>query len=141
MSEFTPSIGKNIIETLTMGMYDDPRIIFREYVQNSADQIDLAVKTKLFEKIIDGNINIQIDNKKGQIIIEDNATGIEFKNAQSLLGNIAQSSKDRYSTKGFRGIGRLGGLGYCDKLTFETSFKGEKIKSVMVWDAKQLREI
>ena len=35
-------IGKNVIETLTSGMYD-ARFVYREYVQNSADQIDKAV--------------------------------------------------------------------------------------------------
>ncbi len=74
-------------------------------------------------------------------MIEDNATGISTKKAQSLLTNIAQSTKDRYSDKGFRGIGRLGGLAYCDKLIFETAFKNEPNKSKMVWDAKQLRRI
>ncbi|HYV90897.1 MAG TPA: ATP-binding protein [Chitinophagales bacterium] len=140
-AEFIPSIGKNVIETLTMGMYDDPRFIFREYVQNSADQIDAATKSGIFAKKEDGDIHILIDKKKKQIIIEDNATGIESAKVQAFLGNIAQSPKNRYLDKGFRGIGRLGGLGYCDKLTFETSYKGEKIKSTMVWDAKQLREI
>ena len=57
------------------------------------------------------------------------------------MGNIAQSTKNKYEDKGFRGIGRLGGLGYCEKLTFETSFFGENVKSTMVWDAKRLKEI
>jgi molecular chaperone HtpG len=139
--KFKPSVGKNVIETLTMGMYDDPRFIFREYVQNSADQIDAAVNSKLFNKLTEGEIHIVINKSKRQIIIEDNATGIETKKAQSLLGDIAQSTKDRYSNKGFRGIGRLGGLGYCNRLTFQTSYKGEKLKSLLVWDAKQLRQI
>ena len=58
-----------------------------------------------------------------------------------LLKNIAQSTKERGVDKGFRGIGRLGGLGYCETLIFETSFKGEAIKSMMSWDAKKLKGI
>jgi HSP90 family molecular chaperone len=43
----TVIIGVNILETLTTGMYYDSRIIFREYIQNSCDQIDVAVRSSL----------------------------------------------------------------------------------------------
>ena len=38
-----PRIGKDVIESLTLGMYEDCRFIYREYIQNSADQVDKAV--------------------------------------------------------------------------------------------------
>ena len=38
-----PVIGKDVIESLTIGMYEDSRFIFREYIQNAADQIDKAI--------------------------------------------------------------------------------------------------
>lgn len=138
---FSPTIGKNVIETLTMGMYEDPRFIFREYIQNSADAIDSAVKLKIFKSPDEGNIFVTIDPKRRKIVIEDNATGIESKKAQYQLTDVANSTKDKNIYKGFRGIGRLGGLGYCNKLTFETSFAGEKVKSKVVFDAKRLRQI
>ncbi|MDR1553962.1 MAG: ATP-binding protein [Prevotellaceae bacterium] len=87
------------------------------------------------------SIYIQIDKEKRKIVIEDNATGIKQAEVLPLLGNIAQSTKNKYEDKGFRGIGRLGGLGYCEKLTFETSFFGEEKKSRMTWDAKRLKEL
>ena len=37
------TIGKNILDNLTTGMYSDSRVIYREYIQNACDQIDLAV--------------------------------------------------------------------------------------------------
>ena len=43
-------IGKDVIESLTLGMYEDCRFIFREYIQNAADQVDKAVKMSLLEK-------------------------------------------------------------------------------------------
>lgn len=134
-------IGKDVIESLTLGMYEDARIIYREYIQNSADQIDKAVKQGILDSIVDGNIWIDIDKTNRQIIIEDNATGIAKKNAVSILKNIAQSTKQRGIDKGFRGIGRLGGLAYCDKLIFETSYKGEDCKTIIEWDAKLLKFI
>ena len=41
-------IGVNILEILTTGMYRDSRVIFREYIQNACDQINIAVKSGLF---------------------------------------------------------------------------------------------
>lgn len=131
-------IGKDVIESLTIGMYEDSRFIYREYIQNAADQIDKAIREGLFDS---GEIHITIDSDKKEIIIEDNATGIAQNEVLSILKNIAQSTKTRGVDKGFRGIGRLGGLAYCDKLIFETSFKGEAAKSVMTWDAALLKKI
>ena len=44
MTAETYKIGKNILENLTSGMYTDSKFIYREYVQNSADAIDEAIK-------------------------------------------------------------------------------------------------
>lgn len=137
---YNPVIGKDVIESLTLGMYEDSRFIYREYIQNSADQIDKAVREGLLKKD-EGEIHIDIDPDKGLIIIEDNATGIESERVAPILQNIAQSTKERGVDKGFRGIGRLGGLAYCNKLIFETSFKGEPTKSILEWDAAKLRSI
>jgi len=134
-------IGKDVIESLTSGMYEDSRFIFREYIQNSADAIDNAVKTGLFTKKSEGNIWIDINKKSKRIVIEDDATGISIGQVEDVLRNIAQSPKEKGVDKGFRGIGRLGGLGYCDELRFTTSFIGEDSKSIMIWDAKKLNKI
>ena len=37
------TVGKNILDNLTTGMYSDSKVIFREYIQNACDQIDLAI--------------------------------------------------------------------------------------------------
>ena len=36
--------GMYLLETLTSGMYNDPLTIYREYIQNAVDSIDLARK-------------------------------------------------------------------------------------------------
>lgn len=132
--------GANIIENLTTGMYQDSRIIYREYIQNSCDQIDKAIK----EDIVDKNeacIEIWIDYEKRKISIEDNATGIKKDAFKSTLGNIANSSKKLGVNKGFRGIGRLAGLAYCQKLVFTSSAKGENTISKMECDASLMRSL
>jgi Histidine kinase-, DNA gyrase B-, and HSP90-like ATPase len=134
-------IGKDVIESLTLGMYDDSRFIFREYLQNSADQIDRAIEQGLLNSRRQGNIFVTITPIEKKIIIEDNATGIQSSKVFQILGNIALSEKDRDKEKGFRGIGRLGGLAYCETLTFESSYFGENLKSILKWDALELRKI
>lgn len=129
-------IGKNAIENLTIGMYEDSKIIYREYIQNAADQIDLAINKNYFDEKLE--IDIQIDIVERKVIIMDNATGIPKERVASTLADVADSEKDRVSAKGFRGIGRLGGLAYCNKLRFVTSYQGEKEKTIMTWDAKEL---
>lgn len=135
-----PVIGKAVIESLTTGMYEDCRFIYREYIQNSADQIDKAIQLGLLTKD-EGTIHIQVFSETNSIFIEDNATGVPNGQVVQILQDIAQSTKKIGTDKGFRGIGRLGGLAYCEKLTFETSYQGENIKSILIWDAKKLREI
>jgi molecular chaperone HtpG len=141
MAKIETKIGKDVIESLTLGMYEDSRFIYREYIQNSADQIDKAVEEGLFSSLREGKIEISIKRSTRSISVFDNATGIETSKVQSLLKNIAQSTKDRNKNKGFRGIGRLGGLAYCDKLIFETSYMGENVKSILTWDSQKLKSI
>ena len=132
-------IGKYVIDSLTRSMYEDSRCIFREYIQNAADQIDLARKEHLDE----GDhyeIHVRIFREQRRIEIEDTATGVSRENRETLK-DVATSQKKRGEHKGFRGIGRLGGLGYCTSLIFETSAKGEDIKTIMKWDAAKMNQM
>lgn len=133
-------IGKNVIESLTTGMYENPLFVYREYIQNAADAVDHAVKAGVLQKG-EETISVRIDDERQEIIIEDNATGIESAESFSILRNIAKSTKQKGIDKGFRGIGRLGGLAYCQKLTFVTSYKGEEVKSIVIWDAEKLQNL
>lgn len=133
-------IGKNVLESLTRSAYDDCRCILREYVQNAADQIDIAKEQHLSEDD-DYAIHLDIRPQSKYIEIEDNATGVRAEEIYPLLRNVACSRKDRKTRKGFRGIGRLGGLGYCDTLTFVTSYKGENVRSILKWNASKMSKM
>jgi len=141
MSNEKTKIGKDVIESLTLAMYDDPKFIYREYIQNSADQIDIAVEEGLVDSIEDCKIEIKIDKIERKITIIDDATGVPREKVLPILKSIAQGVKDRTKHKGFRGIGRLGGLAYCDRLVFETSYAGEETISKLIWNAKELKQI
>lgn len=132
------TVGKNILDNLTTGMYSDSKIIFREYIQNACDQIDLAITLGILSPN-EGNVDIFIDSKKRYISIKDNATGIKAKEFTENVGDIANSNKQIGKNKGFRGIGRLCGLAYCKTLKFTTSYFGENVKSIMTCDAQKMR--
>lgn len=134
------TIGKNILDNLTTGMYSDSKVIYREYIQNACDQIDLAIKLGITNKE-EATIDIFIDSNNRYICIEDNATGVESSSFISDLGDIANSNKEIGKNKGFRGIGRLCGLAYCRTLKFTTSYKGEAKASTMICNAKKMREM
>lgn len=40
--EINVEIGKYTLESLTIGMYSDSKIIYREYIQNSVDSLEEA---------------------------------------------------------------------------------------------------
>lgn len=133
-------IGKHTLESLTSGMYSDPYVVFREYIQNAADSIDEAYRTKLLSNGND-KINISIFPLERLIIIEDNGVGIPKKLVEKTLVSIGNSKKTFDGARGFRGIGRLSALSYCSKLTFETSFVGENTATKIIIDATKLAEL
>ena len=133
-------IGKHILDTLSIGMYNNPLMLFREYIQNGVDAIDqLARSRKGYVK--NSRIEININGRAHSITIQDNATGIKAKDALRKLHDIGRSSKKAKTNRGFRGIGRLGGLGYCEELRFITKAKNESIYSVSKWNCAKLRKL
>ena len=132
--------GANILDNLTTGMYTDSRIIYREYIQNACDSIDVAEKLGILSKG-EGLIEIYTYDSELSITIRDNGTGISVKDFERTLGNIANSDKILGETKGFRGIGRLCGLAYCKTLMFSSKAKGETTVSSMICDAERMRKL
>lgn len=131
-------IGVNILETLTTGMYRDPLVIFREYIQNSCDSIDDAIESKLI-KSEEGDIDIWIE--EGTVSIEDNAVGIPSEKFKQTLYSIGESQKIAGQNKGFRGIGHWCGFAHCSTLVFTAKAAGEAIESVMKCNAAEMRSM
>lgn len=140
MLQEDPKIGKHVLDLLTTGMYKEPCLIYREYIQNSADQIDLLSPDEKND-LNRCRIVIDIDRQNARVKVKDFATGVPQKDFKARLLNIADSWKDPAKDKGFRGIGRLAGLAYCHKLIFETSAKGERVVSRMEMDGDEMRSI
>ena len=133
-------IGKNVIENLTTAMYENLLIVYREYIQNAADSIDTAIKQGIIEQS-KAVIDVDIDEIARSVTIEDNGVGIRVNDFKKIMSSIADSTKDSTENKGFRGIGRLGGISTCKELRFSCSHLGENVQSIVVWNAEMVREI
>lgn len=133
-------VGKFTLESLTTGMYSEPESCYREYIQNAVDSIDIAVNEGLLN-LEDSRIEILVDEGNKSISIKDNGIGVAKGRAESTLLNIGNSTKLHASNRGFRGIGRLGGLSYCDRLSFCTSAFGEREKTLVIFDCAKLKTL
>lgn len=134
------TIGKFALESLTMGMYSDPLVIFREYIQNAVDSLDEAVDRRMIT-LSEGRIDVIISRVERRIVIEDNGCGIPEWQAPRLLLDIGNSRKRELNARGFRGIGRLAGLGHAKSVSFQTSFSGEECATVLYFDAEKLQQM
>lgn len=130
--------GKDVIDSLTESMYKESACILREYIQNAADQIDIAIGQGI---LTPSDAGIYITLKDGNISVRDNATGIPSDEVLKRLVYVASSDKDGVKQRGMRGIGRLAGLAYCHELQFITSYSGEGVKTTLKWDADKMREL
>lgn len=133
-------IGKFTLESLTTGMYTDPEIVFREYIQNFVDSLDKAIEENIIN-LDDCRIEIIIDSDRQVITIKDNGAGIPKDKAAKILTDIGNSTKHHTKNRGFRGIGRLGGLSYCRTLSFCTSSVGDNQKTIVTFNCEKLREL
>lgn len=140
MTQESVQVGKYTLESLTTGMYSDPKIVYREYIQNSVDSLENAVAIGLIEPQ-SMRIDIIVNAEESYICIKDNGTGIPSAEASKTLMNVGSSKKRNSNNRGFRGIGRLGGMSYCDTLVFTTSAETEVVKTVITFDCKKLRHL
>lgn len=140
MVDETVQVGKYTLESLTTGMYSEPKIVYREYIQNSVDSLENAVSIGLIEQQ-SMRIDIIVNAESSHISIKDNGTGIPTADAPKTLMNVGSSKKKNANNRGFRGIGRLGGMSYCDTLVFTTSAENEKVRTVVTFDCKRLRHL
>ena len=132
-------IGKDILELLSSSMYVDPMTIYREYVQNAADATDEARAAGLLHE--PGMVTITLDVPGRNVKIIDNGTGIPHGEFASRLTAFGASRKRGKSARGFRGVGRLAGIGYCQELVFRSRVQGENKVSEIRWDCKKLKAI
>lgn len=132
-------VGKDVLELLSSAMYLDPMSIYREYIQNSADAIDEAKAAGILPKKSRGRVTLDVDASKRRVKLTDNGVGVANDIARRRLLSIGASYKRAGKFRGFRGVGRLAGLGYCRELVFRSKAAGDKAIVEFVWDCRELR--
>lgn len=135
----TPVLGKDVLELLSSSMYVNPLSVYREYVQNAADSIEEACAIGSLSRTADGRIDIQINQAERTVRIRDNGTGLEQTKFVSRLIALGASRKRGLKARGFRGVGRLAGLGYCQELIFRSRAEGENEICELRWDCRALK--
>lgn len=132
-------VGKDVLELISTAMYVDPLTIYREYVQNAADAIDAARASGVLEAAEAGQVEITVDSQARRILIRDNGAGIAAGEFAESMKAVGASRKRGTQSRGFRGVGRLAGLGYAQKLAFRSRADGDASVQEIVWDCRKLR--
>lgn len=130
----TVFVGKDVLELLSTSMYVNPLVIYREYVQNAADAIDDAVESGLLSSVDNGLIEISLDHIDRRVVIRDNGTGVPNTDFSARMLSFGASAKRGTDARGLRGVGRLAGLGYVQKLVFRSRAPDDTWVMEATWD-------
>ena len=136
-----PIIGKDVLELLSSSMYVNVLSIYREYVQNAADAIDAARQMGVLGKEATGRVHITIDQQQRAVRIRDNGSGLPRDQFVERLVAFGASKKRGSRARGFRGVGRLAGLGYCQELIFRSKAADDAQVSELRWDCRKLKTL
>ena len=127
-----PIIGGDLLRLVTTGMYDNPLVLYREYLQNAADAIASQGS---------GSVHVKIDPLQSQVTILDDGTGLSPTEAAHRLIDVGRSTKDRAADRGFRGIGRLSALAFAEQVQFTTRSRAAECPTQVTWSGRALREL
>ena len=130
-------VGAGVIDLITTGLYEDPLTLYREYIQNVGDAVEVLPDEQLRRTYI----QISIDVARRSVVIRDNGPGIPYEEALHSLVALGISSKRSGSQRGFRGVGRLVGLSFSEVVQFRTKSVNSNIVTKISWDARQLSQI
>ena len=133
-------IGKDILELLSTSMYVEPLSMYREYVQNAADSLDHArERNPASDSAFD--VQVTIDRQQRSIRIRDTGPGLSQEQFYRRLTSIGGSSKRGTKARGFRGVGRLAGLAFCQELIFRTRSLHSRHVEELRWDTRKVRTL
>lgn len=126
-------VGGDILRLITAGMYDNPLVLFREYLQNAADSIASSGEGG-------GSVQIDIDPVEARITITDDGPGLAHAEAVNRLVSIGNSAKNPAVDRGLRGIGRLSSLAFADEVHFTTRTDSSDPVTRVSWSGPTLRD-
>ena len=129
-----PVVGGDILRLVTAGMYSNPLVMYREYLQNAADSIASHSDSS-------SSVSITIDPVESQITIMDDGAGLSPTDAVRRLIHIGTSIKVPGIDRGLRGIGRLSGLAFAENVHFTTRTRASETVTRVSWNGRTLREL
>ena len=131
---YVPVLGGELLRLVTAGMYDNPLVLYREYLQNSADAI-------ASQRSGAGSVRITIDPLRSRITILDDGPGLTPAEAAERLIDLGRSPKDLHIDRGFRGIGRLSALAFAEQVRFTTRTRASDPPTRVSWNARALQAL
>lgn len=133
------TVGKDVLELVTSAMYIDPMTVYREYIQNAADAVDAARAAGTLPAGEAGRVDIRVDASKRTVTIRDNGCGVPAREFGHRLCSLGASVKRGTSGRGFRGVGRLGGLAYAQEVVFRSRGFQDTDVLELTWDCRRLK--
>lgn len=137
MEGYKCKVGKGLLKICMGDNYTDATVVFREYVQNAIDAIYQAEEAGIISNT-ENYVSINIEN--GDVEIMDRGIGVKSQDIGPVLVDLGNSQKSNTDI-GQYGIGRLSGANWCDKVIFETSYKGEPTRSILTFDSQLARTL
>lgn len=134
-------VSKDIFELLSIAMYPDPLALIREYIQNAADAVEEGIREGIYSGRTSPRIDVVIDVDKRNIKIRDNGVGIANRDFVGILTALGGSAKRGTKARGFRGVGRLAGLGFCQELVMSSKSISDSQVYQLTWDCKKLKQL
>ncbi|SRR5581483_4677396 len=134
-------VSKDILELLSTAMYPDALALYREYIQNAADAIEQAINENLFDSKKTPRIDVVLDVERRTVHIKDNGVGIPNEDFVTVLTAIGGSAKRGKKARGFRGVGRLAGLGFCQELVMRSKSAADSHICQLTWDCRKLKQL
>ena len=92
------SIGRQMLDVITSGMYNNPLMVLREYIQNAADSIDELCSRGNFREN-KCRIVVDVNGRDRTVSVLDDGTGIPREYVEQRLGNLGFSSKEGRTNK------------------------------------------
>jgi hypothetical protein len=121
-------------------MYAEPLVIYRELVQNAADSIEAAISAGVL-KPAEGMVQVEFDPSTRTVGLVDNGLGLSNEMFEAQMLSFGASIKRSEHFRGFRGIGRLAGLGHCKELVFRSRSHGDSFVREARWSSLRAREL
>lgn len=130
------TVGASIVRIITESLYDKPIVVFREYIQNSVDAF------ACIEEDETQHLAVHVWQDADKLFFLDNGSGISEYDFEIKMTSIARSTKSKVTNIGYKGIGRLSGLAYCNSICFINivDYKNRKFQKFQI-DGKKYREI